>query len=237
MVEAEKLKRLRKVAQVSQEQLAQAIGVSRQTLSHWENGQGQPDEAALRRIAQTLQVSAAEFGLAEEVPAAKPRLKHRRLLWVALLALAIAAAVFLLLPPAGLPTNLTPEDFQTGQTDGWVDLRALNAQPRRIRQEGQEEWRLDLLLTVNQPGGMIQEVRAYRYSRDWLGRMTLKTLYKQTREELKSYWGTTVLKARSQYNSVFSVPKERGDGGFGVELITWDPNGQPVTLRLWLPVL
>lgn len=236
MFETEKLKRLRKVAQVSQEQLAQSIGVSRQTLSHWENGQGQPDEAALRRMAQALQVSPAEFGLAEEAPASKPHPKYRRLLWIALLVLASAALIILLLPPAGLPTTLNPEDFQMGQTDGWVNLRALNAQPRRIRQGGQDDWRLDLLLTVNQPGGMIQEVRAYRYSSDWLGRMTLKTLYKQTREELKSYWGTTVLKARSQYNSVFSVPKERGDEGFGVEVITQDPTGQSVTLRMWIPV-
>lgn len=236
MVEPEKLKRLRKVAQVSQEQLAQAIGVSRQTLSHWENGQGQPDEAALRRMAQALQVSPAAFGLAEEAPAAKPRPRHCHLYWVALLALTIAAVVFLLLPPAGLPTNLTPEDFQMGQTDDWVGLRALNAQPLRTREEGQDDWQLDLLLTVNQPGGMIQEVRAYRYSRDWLGRMTLKTLYKQNREELKSRWGSTVLKAKSQYNVAFSVPKERKDDGFGVEVITRDPNGQMVTLRLWLPV-
>lgn len=236
MVEPEKLKRLRKVAQVSQEQLAQAIGVSRQTLSHWENGQGQPDEAALRRMAQALQVSPAEFGLAEEAPAARPRPRHCRLYWVALLALAMAAVVFLLLPPAGLSTSLTPEDFQTGQMDGWVDLRALNAQPLRTREEGQDDWQLDLLLTVNQPGGMIQEVRAYRYSRDWLGRTTLKTLYKQNREELKSRWGSTVLKAKSQYNVAFSVPKERKDDGFGVEVITRDPNGQMVTLRLWLPV-
>lgn len=236
MVEPEKLKRLRKVAQVSQEQLAQTIGVSRQTLSHWENGQGQPDEAALRRITQALQLSPAEFGLAEEAPAAKPRPKRRRLYWVALLALAIAAVVFLLLPPEGLPTNLTPEDFQTGQTDDWAGLHALKAHPLRIRQEGQDGWQLDLLLTINQPGGMIQEVRAYRYSRDLLGRVTLKTLYKQKREELKSHWGTTVLKAKSQYDFIFSVPKERGDEGFGVEVITRDPNSQPVTLRLWLPV-
>lgn len=236
MVEPEKLKRLRKVAQVSQEQLAQTIGVSRQTLSHWENGQGQPDEAALQRMAQALQVSPAEFGLAEEVTVAKARPKRRRLLWIVLLVLASAALIVLLLPPAGLPTNLTPEDFQTGQTDDWVGLHALNAQPCRIRQEGRDDWRLDLLLTVNQPGGMIQEVRAYRYSRDWLGRMMLKNLYKQNREELKSRWNTTVLKAQSQYNVVFSIPKARGDDGFGVEVITRDPNGQPVTLRLWLPV-
>lgn len=236
MFEPEKLKRLRKVAQVSQEQLAQSIGVSRQSLSHWENGQGQPDETTLRRMAQALQVSPAEFGLAEEAPASKFRPKYRRLLWIALLVLAITAVVFLVLPPAGLPTTLNPEDFQTGQTDGWVDLRALNAQPRRIRQDGRDCWRLDLLLGINQPGGMIQEVRAYRYSRDWLGRTTLKTLYKQTREELKSYWGTTVLKARSQYNVVFSVPKERGDDGFGVEVVTQAPNRQSVTLRLWMPV-
>lgn len=233
MVEPEKLKRLRKVAQVSQEQLAQAIGVSRQTLSHWENGQGQPDEAALRRIAQALQVSPAEFGLAEEAPVAKARPK-RRLLWIALPVLAIAAILFLLMPPAGLSTNLTPEDFQTGQTDDWLGLSAMNAQP--LRPEGKDCWQLQLLLTVNQPGGMIQEVRAYRYSHDWLGRVTLKTLYRQNREELKSFWGTSVLKDQSQYNVDFSVPKERGDDGFGVEVITRDPKGQPVTLHLWLPV-
>lgn len=58
MTFAEKLTRLRKSANLSQEDLADRLGVSRQAVSRWEQGSTYPDLPNLQRIMQTFGVSA-----------------------------------------------------------------------------------------------------------------------------------------------------------------------------------
>ena len=53
---AENLKQIRKDKKLSQEELAELLGVSRQAVSKWERGQGCPDVSLLPRLAQTLGV-------------------------------------------------------------------------------------------------------------------------------------------------------------------------------------
>lgn len=53
---AQRIRRLRKEKGMSQEQLAQALHVTRQTVSAWERGIAQPSLDALGQIAQTLGV-------------------------------------------------------------------------------------------------------------------------------------------------------------------------------------
>lgn len=53
---AANLKQLRKELGVTQEQLAQKLHVTRQTVSAWERGQAQPSLDTLRQIAQALGV-------------------------------------------------------------------------------------------------------------------------------------------------------------------------------------
>ena len=47
----------RKAAGMTQEQLAAQINVTRQALSHWENGRSQPDEETVQRLSEVLKVS------------------------------------------------------------------------------------------------------------------------------------------------------------------------------------
>ena len=48
------LRRLRKNAGLSMEEMAQELGITRQTLAAWETGQSWPSAAMLPRIAQML---------------------------------------------------------------------------------------------------------------------------------------------------------------------------------------
>ncbi len=57
MTLGEKLKEARKQASLSQEQLAEKLGVSRSAVAKWETGNGIPDVGNLKVIAQLLNVS------------------------------------------------------------------------------------------------------------------------------------------------------------------------------------
>lgn len=46
----------RKAKGLTQEQLAQSLYVSRQTISHWENGRARPDYELLKRLAEALEI-------------------------------------------------------------------------------------------------------------------------------------------------------------------------------------
>ena len=61
----EKIFHCRKKAGLSQEALAEKIGVSRQAISKWETGDAQPELSKLRLLAQTFQVS-TDWLLSEE---------------------------------------------------------------------------------------------------------------------------------------------------------------------------
>ncbi len=64
---SETLYRLRRKNGLSQEELADAIGVSRQTISKWETGAAMPESEKLLPLARTLHVTVDEL-LGEEHP-------------------------------------------------------------------------------------------------------------------------------------------------------------------------
>lgn len=50
----------RKALGMTQEQVAETMNVSRQTVSHWENGRMQPDETTAQQLFELLQMDADE---------------------------------------------------------------------------------------------------------------------------------------------------------------------------------
>ena len=54
---ADRIKQLRKKKGVSQSQLAEAIGVKKNTVSNWERGKRKPDFAALQLLSEYFEVS------------------------------------------------------------------------------------------------------------------------------------------------------------------------------------
>ena len=65
---AEQLKKLRQEKQLSQEDLATRLYVTRQAVSKWENGDGTPDLKTLVQLASELDVSLDELVLATPTP-------------------------------------------------------------------------------------------------------------------------------------------------------------------------
>ena len=57
----EQIRNYRKQAGMSQEEMAELIGVSRQAITKWENGTGTPDIANLVAIAELFQISLDEL--------------------------------------------------------------------------------------------------------------------------------------------------------------------------------
>ena len=62
----ERLHDLRKKAGYSQEQLAELLGISRQAISKWESGQGNPDIDNIIKLTKIYQVSADYILLGRE---------------------------------------------------------------------------------------------------------------------------------------------------------------------------
>ena len=77
---AERIYSLRKERGLSQERLAEAVGVSRQTVSKWERGAAEPELEKLRALAEVFGVSLDSLaGGAEDGPAPRAAPKSPRL--------------------------------------------------------------------------------------------------------------------------------------------------------------
>ena len=110
---AKKMIELRKQNGLSQQDLADRLGVSRQAISRWETGAVQPLADSVKSLAQVFQVS-TDYLLNDDLdtptppptaqpapPQEKPKsaLKHRK--WLLALAALAAAAVLVLVTAAG----------------------------------------------------------------------------------------------------------------------------------------
>ena len=111
---AEKMIELRRQQNLSQQDLADRLGVSRQAISRWETGAVQPTADSVRGLAQVLQVS-TDYLLNDELddptpprspqpeptPQEEPKPARKRRKWLLALAALAAAAVLVLVTAAG----------------------------------------------------------------------------------------------------------------------------------------
>ena len=111
---AEKMIELRKQNGLSQQDLADRLGVSRQAISRWETGAVQPTADSVRGLAQVLQVS-TDYLLNDELddptpprspqpeptPQEEPKPARKRRKWLLALAALVAVALLVLVTAAG----------------------------------------------------------------------------------------------------------------------------------------
>lgn len=91
----------RKALSMTQEQVAEAMNVSRQTVSHWENGRVQPDEATRKRLFALLNI--------EEPKDGQPK-KHRRHDALMLVGAFLCGVLVTLLVVYGIVPAFAPDD-------------------------------------------------------------------------------------------------------------------------------
>ena len=147
MTLSEKMIALRKQQGLSQQDLAERLGLSRQAVSRWETGAVQPTADSVRSLCQVFQVS-ADYLLNDDLddptpprspqPAptpqeeAKPARKHRK--WLLALAVLAAAALLVLVTAVGtayylqwkerqpVPASDMLTEKDDGLSDGSFDL-------------------------------------------------------------------------------------------------------------------
>ena len=257
------LRKLRKDRGLTQEQLAQRLHVTRQTVSYWENGRTQPDYETLARIAAELQVPVAalleeqtdggeaspvEPGAREAQPAASApdttpptprsaRLQKRtvRIAVALLLLVLLIAGLSLMRKPAG--GEFTIEQFTQAQSP----------------QEGQA------FLTISTRETPVQAIRGrpgtdayWRYSvlvRETNGvgitlvRITYVTFYRSGRTSSVAYVtdilrenvGATTIGPNEIRLIQTMEPADRNTLGMGILIEGTDEHGNPLSFRQYIP--
>ncbi len=143
---AKKMIELRKQQNLSQQDLADRLGVSRQAISRWETGAVQPLADSVKSLAQVFQVS-TDYLLNDDLddptplptaqpapPQEKPKSARKHRKWLLALAALAAAAVLVLVTAAGtayylqwkerqpVPASEMLTEKDDGKADGTFDL-------------------------------------------------------------------------------------------------------------------
>lgn len=100
-----KLKELRIQLGYSQEQLANELGVTRQTLSNWECGKTVPDSVQLSKISKQLNIS-IDCIVGKEQKGEKEMRKKTNIIWIMLLAMNIVLTVIMAIVSANQSNNI-----------------------------------------------------------------------------------------------------------------------------------
>lgn len=245
----EKIRQARRDKGLTQEQLAQALFVSRQTVSNWENGKTEPDYQTLVRLSQELGM---EIVRAEETPAEAPpetptrqrdEGKARRLRpWlVAAAAAALALALGLaLLPSPGRRSGYTVEWFQQEAADvpdqAFVCIYTKAALPVAIKQQTAEStpvWEYNLFIREeNGVGVTVSELACVRFYKSGKTDIYAKTVdvFGERNGGRPSYIGGREIRRLSCGRTA-----DRQSIGEGWMLRGTDDHGNPVCFTTYIP--
>lgn len=151
--------------------------------------------------------------------------------------LLLAVGLWCLLRPRGISSPLQPQDFQQPYENACLALSPMESSlfPRQTPYGSERFWRLNVYVQASMEGDCtIQELRFYRYGRDWLGRISLREVFSSPVDRLRSFWGTNVARAGQSMNYVTSASVEADDYGFGIEAVGRSSQGQPYAVRTWV---
>ena len=212
MTLGEKLQQLRLKKGLSQEQLAEALDVSRQSVSKWESGQSRPDMDKLVTLAALFEVSTDYLLGGDSQPAPPSRRRNRTaVLLGTCLALALAAALGLGWAYAGARSaaaETETENQSLQEESSWLrqDLQAAQAaldqeqsgQPRTFEEleayfyQFGQAYRLDYIPTFTQGNAPTESAEyllfAYVINKDnWGDQNTMSRDY--VNEVVSTYFG------------------------------------------------
>lgn len=251
----ERLRELRKQQGLTQEQLAQRVHVSRQTISNWETGRATPDYEMLTLLAEVLDISLADLlgspeteaapgpaatGPEEGGPVAPSSLRQKQLFAAAAAVLLLCALFFLLgrsfphqASPADPPRSMEWYQERIQPSEGQPYLTISAREPTvpliDISLENAYCWQFDLF--IQETGGHPFQIDLIRWCFFFEnGRWTFEQNTPQELQMGGGHIGAYSLRyIRCQDTS--HVPLL----GRGVEVIGKDENGIERSFRTFIP--
>lgn len=246
---SERMTAARKDKKLTQDQVAQALGVSRQLVSHWENGRVEPTQEQREAICKLLDIP---------MDAPKPTPLHKRILAAAALIAFVAILVMAVYPiyksrRAGTTAEAAVQETQgpQGERYSWEWFQQPDAQP----QEGQAYVELttaekplmliesgddakpylwNILIFAQETNGVpftMEKITEVFFNNEKLPMYTGE----MTGDEIAWYWYTTRLEQGGFVN--YSTNRLADGGiGYGVAVEGKDDNGNELTFKLYIPL-
>lgn len=247
----EKIRQARREKGMTQEQLAQALFVSRQTVSNWENGRTEPDYQTLTRLSELVgleflpqEETQTEPEAEEEDQAQKPdgKRKLRLRLWLMILA---AAALFVLgiifLPSVGHEKGGYTIDWFKQETanepgQAYIRIYTKTELPVAVKQQTEEStpvWEYNLFFKEeNGVGVTVDELTRVRFYKKG------KTdIYAQTTDVFGENNGgkPSYISGREFRRLTYGCTADSKSVGDGWMLRGTDDKGRKVCFRVYIP--
>ena len=250
----QRIAKARKDLGLTQEQVAKAMNVSRQTVSHWENGRVQPDEATVRQLFALLSIQECEYSPSEKRGAWK------------LVAAFFCGVVMTLIVVYGILPFFFSEQEKSRQPDSassfpvsaqsnlapysweWFQQADVNEQNKAFIQlapiespvlltedssfDAQFVWKI--LFTIEEKNGIPFTVEKFTqvYFNQEKGIMDS---YELIGDECRRYWDNLTFEGYSMqgYNTNRTVS---GNVGYGAALEGKDANGNELVFKVYIPL-
>ena len=219
----------RKAKGMTQEQLASAMGVSRQLVSHWENGRAEPTAQQREQLNEVL-------SMGEKNP---PRKRKNLFVLAAVIALILAIAVLMIVrviksgAQTGIPAQAATQSAQADSpqlekyTWEWF-------QEEDVPEEGKAFLSLvtaEKPLKTNGVPFTMKRATEFLFNNEKL--QMDSTTY--TGDELEWYWYTTRFEGDMLTSYATRHPAD-GSIGYGIAVEGEDDNGNSLTFKLYIPL-
>ena len=223
---AKRITAARKEKKLTQEQVAQAMGVSRQTVSHWENGRVEPTQEQREALCRLLEIPA---------DAPQPTPLHRRILAAVALAAFVTILVMAVYPIyKSRHAGANPEAAQPVEGQAHIELTTAERPLMLTESENEEKpyvW--SILLFAQETNGVsftMEKVTEVYFNNEKLPMQTAE----MTANEIEWYWYSTRLEAGGMTSYATDRPADGGIG-YGVAVEGKDDNGNELTFKLYIP--
>lgn len=256
---AQLLTNARKAKGMTQEQLAEKMSVSRQTVSHWENGRMNPETDVINRLCELLDIDPnAIQNKDESVSSGQKKFDVKTLISFLAGIVLTLLVVYGLLPlfsapaiPALVEQNVKPTEQAIKPANyprKWYQQHAVNEEgkaylkfeigetPIKMREVRNQDYEYGWQILFN-----FSEINGVSFTVDKLTQVffnpdnSIETIGCLTGDECERYWDRHVIEANS-YHDFNTDPPTSSANGYGIALEGVDANGNELAFGFYVPL-
>lgn len=252
------LTKARKAHGLTQEQLAEKLNVSRQTVSHWENGRMQPEEAVIQQLCELLDITPESTQQPTEHTTPKKPYGTFLLGFICgmlVISLVIYGLLPLLTSPAVPATNALQDKVQDLQDDSiasypfeWYQQPAVNEEEKAYLtfRTGNTPVELTESFLSRAPYGwnvqyIVRETNGVSFTATKVSQVYFNEQHEVVSgqmtlgEECERYWKDSTIQSNTEYNFGTRVAASPVVG-YGVAIQGVDANGNELEFGFYLPL-